>query len=416
MAPRWYIGLSSGSCLAGVDAALVRIDGSGAALAPHLEHFVHEPHSGGVREFLLRVSGEAQPRQLCLAHRVVGEAFANVARKVAEQGKHHLHQILAVGMSGHTVWHDAGGRFPSTLNLGMPAAVAERTGLTVISDFRSRDLVVGGQGQPLTSVVDAMVFQNDHERRVLIHLGGVASVLWLDARNSSTHAAVPRKLEDSPPGLACIALQAAPCMLILDGLMRLATAGRESFDPGGRYAVQGRCLEALVRRWLAHPLFKHKPPRTVPVDEFGPEFLAQAVELAKREGGTLHDLLCSATHFVARAVGEAIGRFLPGTPDRVLVSGGGVRNGLLWRLLEQLLAPVPMERIDRFGVPAESREALAFAGLAALAMDGVPGNVPENTGAAGPRLLGSFTPGSSTNWARCLAWMAAQTAHLRRAA
>ena len=91
-------------------------------------------------------------------------------------------------------------------------------------------------------------------------------------------------------------------------------------------------------------------------------------------------------------------------------------HGLLWRLLETQLAPVPIERLDRHGVPAEARKALAFAALAALAMDGVPANVPASTGAAGPRLLGSFTPGAGANWARCLAWMAGQTAHLRLAA
>jgi anhydro-N-acetylmuramic acid kinase len=236
---------------------------------------------------------------------------------------------------------------------------------------------------------------------VLIHLGGVASVLWLPPEPGSREV---------------LGLQAAPCTLLLDGLMRLLTGGREAFDPGGKYAVQGRCLEPLVERWLGHPLFKRKPPRSVPCHEFGSEFLAQGVELAKQHGGNLHDLLCSATHFAARAIVEAVQRCLPARPDRILVSGGGSRNGLLWRLLEQQLAPVPMERIDRHGIPIEARKALAFAALAALTMDGVPGNVPACTGAAGPRLLGSFTPGHGPNWARCLAWMAGQTAHLRLAA
>src|SRR5207302_8260650 len=120
------------------------------------------------------------------------------------------------------------------------------------------------------------------------------------------------------------------------------------------------------------PFFQRKPPRSVPGHEFGPEFLGHAVELAKEQGGNLHDLLCSATHFAARAIVDAVRRFLPAPPDRVLVSGGGARNGLLWRLLEQQLGPVPMERIDRFGVPAEARKAVAFVVLVALAMDGVP--------------------------------------------
>lgn len=399
MSRRWFIGLSAGSSLAGVDAALVRIEGAGADLAPRLEHHVHEPYSRDVRDLLLRTAEPAPALQhLGLAHRVLGEAFANASRKVLELGKQTWQQILGIGLSGHTAWHDADGRYPSTLSLGMPAALAERTGLTVVSDFRSRDLLVGGQGFPLTSAIDARLFRDRAEQRVLIHLGGVATVLWL------------------PPSGNVMGFQAAPCTLLLDGLMRLLTAGRESFDAGGKNAVQGRCLEPLVERWLAHPLFKRKPPRTVPRHEFGTAFLAQAVELVKLQGGNLHDLLCSATHFAARAIVQAVERYLPAAPERILVSGGGARNGLLWRLLEQQFAPAPMERIDRFGVAAEARKAVAFAGLAALTMDGVPGNLPASTGASGPRLLGSFTPGAAANWARCLAWMAAQTAHQRLAA
>jgi anhydro-N-acetylmuramic acid kinase len=401
MTKRWYIGLTSGSGLRGVDAALVRVEGIGAESTPRLEHSVHEPYGRDVRDLLLRTAAATGPRHLTLAHRVLGEAFANAARKVVEQAKYPWQQVLAIGLAGHTAWHDADSRFASTLSLGMPAAVAERTGATVVSDFRSRDLLVGGQGFPLTSAVDAILFRDAREKRVLIHLGGAATVLWLPPG----------------PGLRDVAgFQAGPCTVLLDGLMRLLTGGKESFDPGGRYAVQGRCLEPLVERWLAHPFLQRRPPRSVPAHEFGPDFLSHAVELAKEQGGNLHDLLCSATHFAARATVDAVRRFLPAPPDRILVSGGGTRNGLLWRLLEHQLVPTPMERIDRFGVPAEARKAVAFAVLAALAMDGVPANVPASTGAAGPRLLGSFTPGGGANWARCLAWMSGQTAHLRLAA
>jgi anhydro-N-acetylmuramic acid kinase len=425
MSRRWFIGLSSGSSLNGVDAALVRIEGVGPDLLPRLEHFVHEPFSRDVRDLLLRTVEPAPALQhLGVAHRVLGEAFANASRKVVELGKQTWQQILAIGLSGHTTWHDADGRYPSTLSLGMPAALAERTGLTVVSDFRSRDLLVGGQGFPLSSAIDARLFRDRAESRVLIHLGGVATVLWLAPapNRNDARSGLQAVQEDSDPlkrftaSANVIGFQAAPCTLLLDGLMRLLTAGRESFDAGGKNAVQGRCLEPLVERWLAHPLFKRKPPRNVPRHDFGSAFVAQAVELVKQQGGNLHDLLCSATHFAARAIVQAVQRYLPAAPDRILVSGGGARNGLLWRLLEQQLAPAPMERIDRFGVAAEARKALAFAGLAALTVDGVPGNVPASTGASGPRLLGSFTPGAAGNWARCLAWMAGQTAHHRLAA
>src|SRR5262249_35230193 len=127
--------------------------------------------------------------------------------------------------------------------------------------------------------------------------------------------------------------------------------------------------------------------------------------------GNLYDALCSAAHFVARAVAGSLQRFLPELPQptRVFLSGGGVRNGLLWRLLEQHLTGAVVDKTDRLGVPAETRQAAAFGILAALTLDGVPGNALAATGAAGARLLGSLTPGSTNNWTRCLAWMAAQS-------
>jgi anhydro-N-acetylmuramic acid kinase len=171
-----------------------------------------------------------------------------------------------------------------------------------------------------------------------------------------------------------------------------------------------------VDRWLMHPWLQKKPPKSVARQEFGDEFLNHAVQYARQMHRNLHDLLCSAAHFVARAIVQALRRFISPAPERVLLSGGGVRNGLLWSLLAQHLAPVPLEKTDVYGIPAEARKAVAFAGLAALTMDGVPANLPGATGASGPRLLGSFTPGSSTNWAHCLAWMAAQARPLTLAA
>jgi anhydro-N-acetylmuramic acid kinase len=191
--------------------------------------------------------------------------------------------------------------------------------------------------------------------------------------------------------------------------MRQLTGGRESIDSGGRHAVQGRCLEPLVESWLALPCFHRRPSGALPWHAFGEEFITRAIEQAREQGGSPLDLLCSATHFVARAITRSLTRSLGDRRiDKVLLSGGGVRNGLLWRLLEQGLGGLEVVRTDDAGVPAIAREAVVSALLATLALDGVPGNLPSATGAAGSRLLGNLTPGSSGNWARCLAWMASQ--------
>jgi anhydro-N-acetylmuramic acid kinase len=198
---------------------------------------------------------------------------------------------------------------------------------------------------------------------------------------------------------------------LLDGLIRSLTGGRADYDPGGKHAVQGKCIEPLAQAWLAHPYFSQRPPKCLPPHVFGEAFTAQALQQARDLQTGLHDLLCTATHFVARAVALSLRRFLPpeNRPDRILFSGGGARNGLLWRLLEQQMPDASLGRTDEAGVPGVVRTAMSFGLLAALTVDGIGGNAPLATGAAGPRLLGSLTPGSSTNWSRCLAWMTAQS-------
>jgi anhydro-N-acetylmuramic acid kinase len=396
MSQRWFIGLSSGSSLSGVDAALVGVEGIGLDLAPRLKQFMHMPYSREVRA-LARAASSSAPvpvRHVAILHRVLGEMFAAAVGQLVDGARVDLRHVWCVGCSGHTLWHEPDSRYPTTLNLGLASVVAERTGLTTVSDPRSRDVVLGGQGVPLTPLVDWLLFRGAAEPTVLVHLGGVTSVTALPASAGAKQVT---------------AFHAAPGGLLLDGFMHRLTGGREPFDAGGKHAVQGRCIDDLLERWLAHPLLQRRPPKAITRRDFGDEFIQQAVHLAKQLDRSLHDLLCTATHFVARAAVDALNAFVPWRPARVYLSGGGVRNGLLWRLLEQYLAPTPVAKTDACGVPSDARKAIAFAVLAALTMDGVPGNLPGVTGASGPRLLGSFTPGTSANWARCLNWMARQT-------
>jgi anhydro-N-acetylmuramic acid kinase len=400
MQTRWLIGLSSGSTVDGVDAALLEAQGAGLDLRLRLVHSAHHPYPRDLRELVRRLStgAPAPVRHASLAHRLLGEAFAAAAQLVADGASFSLQNVQCLGCPGHPAWHEPDARLPSCLGLGMAAVVAERTGVTTVSDFAARDVAVGGQGAPLTALIDHLLFRDPVESRVLVHLGGMAALVWLPAGGQARDV---------------LGFQAGPCNLLLDDLMRQLTGGRESYDAGGKHAVQGRCLEPLLRRWLAHPALQRRPPRSLRPGEFGEEFVRQAVEQAREQNWSLHDLLCTATHLVARGVTEAVRRFLPAPPARALLSGGGVRNGLLLHLLEQNLPGTPLERIDRHGIPATARKAVTHGALAALTVDGVPASLPSATGAAGSRLLGNLTPGSSANWARCLAWMASQTAHLR---
>jgi len=396
---RWIIGLASGSSVDGIDASLLETEGVGLDLQVRLVHALAQPYGKELRDLILRATGPGpcDARQFALLHRLLGETFAAAARQVADRASFSLQRVQCIGCPGHTVWHDPEGRFPATLGLGMAAVVAERTGVTALSDFRARDVVAGGQGVPLGALADYLLFRHPREDRVLLHLGGLARVVYLPA-----NCRIPE----------IAGFEAGPCNGLLDALMQKLTGGREAYDQGGKHAVQGRCIDALLQRWLGHPYLQKRPPKSLPRHAFGEEFAAQAVQQAREMHWSLHDLLCTATHFVAHGITGALRRCLPPgrPPRRVILSGGGTRYGLLWHLLEQHLGGVPLERTDKHGVPADARKAMTFGILAALTVDGVPANVPSATGAAGSRLLGSLTPGAPDNWARCLAWMASQVA------
>src|SRR5262249_23931577 len=151
-----------------------------------LLHALHQPYPRDLRDLILRVGtpGTSAARQTSLLHRLLGETFAAAARQVADQASFSLQRVQCIGCPGHTIWHEPAGRYPSTLGLGMAAVVAERTGVTTVSDFRSRDLAAGGQGVPLGALVDYLPFRHPDESRILVHLGGLATVVSLPRGHS----------------------------------------------------------------------------------------------------------------------------------------------------------------------------------------------------------------------------------------
>jgi anhydro-N-acetylmuramic acid kinase len=167
---------------------------------------------------------------------------------------------------------------------------------------------------------------------------------------------------------------------------------------------------------LEHPYFARKPPKAVGPDAFGPAFLQASFEFARTINASLVDVLCTANHLIARSIGDAWRTLLPPTtgPVRVLLTGGGVRNGFLRQLLGQQLEGLAIGQIEELGVPASARKAAAAAVLASLTCDGVAGNLAPLTGAAAGRLLGSIVPGDARHWARCAAWLAEQSGDLAR--
>jgi anhydro-N-acetylmuramic acid kinase len=416
---RWILGLCAGRGGEGVEALLAEVAGRAAGSAAlgtlrvHVADWLFEPFPPDLRELLVAVSNRApiDIRRVAIAHRLVGEFLASVGRRLADRASVSWQRILCAGCSPYPIWHEGDPRFASNVTIGAAAILAERTGLTIVSDFASRDLAAGGQGEPLTPVMDAVLFSDMTERRLLIHLGAMAQVVWLPPRGAAGEA--KRQLASTP-----VAWVVGPGTLMLDALVQQLTAGKEREDVGGKYAVQGKQIGQLLDRWTNHPFLRRPPPRSAHRYIFGDEFAQSTVAMARQHKWASYDLLCTANHFVAWAIADSIrrwhsknvtrpaedGRFI----DRLLLSGPGVRNGLLWRLLQEQFPTVPIMRTDELGYPAEAKEALDAALLACLALDGMPATLPSVTGASGSRLVGCITPGSGSNWTRCLQWMSGQ--------
>lgn len=381
---RFLIGTSFGSGWEGVDVAVVRVEGLGLSLTPVVAAALRWPFPSGARP---GIGGPGASTADGVGP--CAEAAVAAIRQALSQAGVSPREVFAVGLlepaRGALL-----GPWPEVAD-----RLAERTGLTVVHGFRLRDRSAGGRGHPITALADALLFRSPVRDRLLIHLGAVTSVL-----------ALPRgaRLAD------VVGFDAGPGNQLLDALVQCGSRGKETTDAGGRRAVQGRCLEPVLARWREHPYFARRPPKMVPPEAFGRPFLLAAFDAARRLGAGLSDLLCTATHLVARAVGETVRAWLPaGGPRDVLVSGGGVRNGFLWQLLAQQFPGEEPQRTDVAGVPALARHAAAAAVLAALTLDAVDGNLPLVTGAVGGRLLGQLVPGDGRNWARVAAWLAEHT-------
>lgn len=371
-APTLAIGLMSGTSLDGVDAALVRFTGDRPAA--ELVAFRTVPYEPAFRVRLLELIDHGRTRDAALLHVELGARFAEaVAALLAAEGLA-ARDVAFVASHGQTVWHEPG---LATLQLGDPAVIAERIGVTVVSDFRSRDVAAGGQGAPLVPVADALLFAATDRPRVLLNVGGMANVTWV------------------PPGGdldRLTAFDTGPGVAVVDAVVRLVRPG-QAFDVNGVLALAGRVEESLVADLLGDPFFQAAPPKSTGRETFGEAFARGLVRetRARRPDASDEDCVATATALTVATIADQVRRWLPADQAEVIASGGGARNPAILRgLADALRRPVtPFEELFFDG---DAKEAVAFALLGWLTLRGRPGNVPGATGAKGRRVLGRVTP------------------------
>jgi len=381
------VGLMTGTSADALDAALVRFTGSGLESEHEVVAARETPLEPALRREVLDVAAapEVALERVLRLDAALGERYAAGVLELLAEARVAPSAVGAIGSHGQTVRHvprRSGGGQAFTLQIGSASVLAERTGITVVSDFRSRDVAAGGEGAPLVPIADWWLFRSPREWRVLLNLGGMANVTGL---------------EPGAPAGAVRAFDTGPGNAVLDALASLASGGRHTHDHGGASALRGRAHGALLDECLADPFFGEAPPRSTGRERFGAAYAARLRERGRVLGLSDDDVMATAVELTAASVADGVARFLAPL-DRIAVviaSGGGVHNPALMAALARRLGPTRLERSDTYGVPPGIKEALAFAFLAHLTLCGVAGDVPAATGAARAVVLGHITPGAA---------------------
>lgn len=380
--PLRVVGLMSGTSLDGIDAAIVDFEGaSEAALRWDCRGFVSIPLTAQQREQIHQAMVHGDPAGLCELHGRLGEWFSDAVLQACRDSGVALSSVDLIGSHGQTIWHQppgAGGR-GFTLQLGCAATLAERTGLPVVSDFRTRDMAAGGQGAPLVPFVDRALFSAPGKRRALQNIGGMGNVSWLPPRGDAAEL---------------LAFDTGPGNVMIDAAVELATRGSEGYDRDGGWAARGQVDPALLAQLLQHPFYAVPPPKSTGREVFG-KAMVQTLARNHDAGGRLPwpDFIATLTALTARTIANAYRQWLlPRGLDEAFVTGGGARNPVLMAMIRQELAPLPVHTGEALGVDGDAKEAVAFAALAWAHVNRIAGNVTAATGAKGPRVLGSYTP------------------------
>lgn len=357
-----YAGLMSGTSLDGVDGAVVEFQGDRGRLVAT----AHTPYPDALRAELMGLAqpGDNELERSALAAQEISRLYAATLKRLLETapGKP---AVRAAGCHGQTVRHRPESRF--SLQLLEPALVAELAGVPVVADFRSRDLAAGGQGAPLVPAFHRAQFGLKGRTRAVVNIGGIANVSVL--RSDGT----------------VLGFDTGPGNVLLDAWCHRHRGQR--FDAGGAWASSGRPIPALLETLLEDPYFRAAPPKSTGRERFNEAWLNRHL----RGGERPEDVQATLLRLTAESVAAAIEAACPDA-DEVYLCGGGARNGALVAALRERLGPRRVELTDVLGIAVEWVEAAAFAWLARATLLGLPGNVPEATGAAGPRVLGAIYP------------------------
>lgn len=377
------IGLMSGTSLDGLDIALVEIYETRGNFHIKNTHFKTYSYDNVFKRKLL---DNINPQKATLEsisdiNFEVGEFFAQKILDFCKFFNIDIKDVDLIGSHGHTFYHNfKNGKVFSTLQLGEPSVIANKTGITTIGDFRPADIALGGQGAPLVPFIDTIIFAKKNKSFVLQNIGGISNLTYLP--------------KDKNQDL--IAFDTGAGNMVIDALIYKISKGKSSYDKDGEIASTGNVNKTILEELLKNPYFDIKPPKSTGREIFGQDFIDDFYEKYKNEKS--EDLIATITFFVAKTICDAYNNFLPNLPEEVVISGGGARNKTLIRFLKELLPEnVEVSDFEKYGIISDAKEAVAFAILAYCSFFGIPNNLPQATGAKESVVLGKICPAKNFN-------------------
>lgn len=368
--PEFFIGLMSGTSMDAADAALVDFSaGKSKLIATH-----RTPLTAELRAALLAlcVPGPNEIERMAELDARLGELFAEAALALLKKSGVSATDVQAIGSHGQTVRHQPTGPYPFSLQIGNPALIAERTGITTIADFRRADIAAGGQGAPLVPAFHNAVFRSSEHDRVVVNIGGIANITVLpkDAKQPVTGF-------DTGPG-----------NVLLDAWAERHLG--KHMDEDGRFAATGKMHEELLAGLLSDSYFALVPPKSTGREHFNIAWLDAALQA--HADISSQDVQATLGELTAASIAVAIQEHAPTTKE-VLICGGGAHNVHLMQRLRVCLSQCSVESIEKYDISPDWVEAMAFAWLAKQTLEGKAGNLPSVTGAKHAVVLGGVYSG-----------------------
>ncbi len=328
-----YIGIMSGTSMDGVDVALCTVDTNRCKLVGAFEY----PFDPQLKdEILLMINGETTLKQVGELNHRLGELFGSAVNALLEQEKIKPESIKAVGSHGQTLWHAPNGKYPFSMQLGDANVIAAKTGIDVVSDFRGKDIALGGEGAPFAPVFHQFLFQNIEKKVGVLNIGGMANLSVL--------------------GKEVIGFDTGPGNVLMDLWVHKHQELR--FDRDGSWAKTGKINKALLATLLSEKFFKKEPPKSTGRELFNILWLGKL--LRGHRTVSSEDVQATLLALTVQSITREVRKY---GIDELLVCGGGVHNAFLMERLAQELEGVSVAATDKLGVNSEQMEAMLFAWL-----------------------------------------------------